>query len=456
MSFKINKHIRYRIIVPFVLLFTVASIVTWGSYAYMITRYIDGNIQNQMNQIVDIISGSGYTLNSNILIKLKKIINAEIIFTDSRGNVIQSTIPTPASMPPSEDNVMKDIVSGDVKYRSISKSLNLSGYGKSYISLWVSAREINQIKTKIVFIMGLVSLLGVFAMGVIGFFIAKSITSPVENFVEAIKGIDSGESGKRVEIDSKDEIGLLAEAFNNMIDRVKDSEKKLVESEKMSAAGQIAAGFAHEIKNPLTGIKMMAQILHRRLKGQNENQEVLISFLKEIGRLDHIINEIINRARPTDLNRSWGNINHGIQEVLDLVTEGYAENGIDINLNLSGNLPDIYIDHDKIKQVLWNLILNSREAMPLGGVMDIFTGFKGEKEIEVSVRDTGHGIKQEDLDLLFKPFYTSKPEGVGLGLTTSRKIIEKHGGKLFLRNRTKGGAEAVFCLPINMNEDVND
>lgn len=422
----------------------------------MITRYIDGNLQKQMNQLVEIISGSSYILNANILNKLKNIVNAEINIIDNQGNIIQSTLDVPATIKILPDGVMSDIVSKGIAYRTITKSLILPGYGKSYISLWIPADEISQIKIKIVMVMGLVSLFGIIAMGAIGLFIAKSITSPVEELVFAIKKIDSGESSKKVNVNTNDEIGMLADTFNNMIERVKESEKKLVESEKMAAAGQIAAGFAHEIKNPLTGIKMMAQILHRRLKGQDENQEVLSSFLKEISRLDHIINEIINRARPTELNRSWGNINSGISEVLALVVEGYSEKGINIRLNLDENLPELFIDHDKIKQVLWNLILNSKEAMPEGGILEVSTRIKSEHEIEVAISDTGIGIKDEYLDMIFKPFFTSKPEGVGLGLTTSRKIVEKHGGRLILQNRPGGGVEAVFHLPVGGLEFPNN
>lgn len=408
-----------------------------------------------MNQVVEIISGSTYILNSNILIKLKNIVNADIVLFDREGRVIQSTLNTPVTSAINKDNVMTDSISGGIKYRTITRSLMLPGYNQSFISLWMPVSETNQIKAKIVVMMGVVSLFGIFAMGIIGFIIARSITSPVENLVDTVKKITSGEPGKRAQLYTRDEIGLLANAFNNMFDRIKESEKKLVESEKMATAGKMAAGIAHEIKNPLTGIKMMAQILHRRLKGQMENQDILSSFIKEINRLDHIINEIINRARQTRLHRVWGQLNMSIKEVLELVREGYSEDGIDIKLSLSDDLPEIFADHAKIKQVLWNLILNSREAMPGGGTIEIVTGVTDKAEVEVIIRDSGQGIK-DDPDIFFQPFFTSKPEGVGLGLTMSRKIIDEHGGVLFLRNRTGGGAEAVFRMPVDRKGSLHD
>jgi len=111
------------------------------------------------------------------------------------------------------------------------------------------------------------------------------------------------------------------------------------------------------------------------------------------------------------------------------------------------------MDQEKMKQVLWNLILNGKEAMPKGGRLIVSMGLTNNRFIAMSVEDSGPGIIAEEVDRLFQPFFTTKPEGVGLGLTMSRKIVQKHGGRLMLENRPEGGAKATVLLPLDRNPD---
>jgi signal transduction histidine kinase len=314
--------------------------------------------------------------------------------------------------------------------------------------------EDEKLTNSIIIAMGGIVLLGIVAMSLAGFLIARTITAPVERLVNAAVSVAEGDFNGRVTVDTRDEIGVLAESFNQMIERIKDSEKKLIESEKLAAAGRMAAGFAHEIRNPLTSIKMMGQVLHGRLKGQQDKQEILDQFIKEIDRLDRIIQEMINRARPTDLAKKLCSINVHVEEVTVIAREGLSAQNINLSLDLSNELPEIYMDPEKIKQVLWNLVLNAKEAMPKGGILEIVTGLSDNRFVNITVRDSGSGIQPDNISELFQPFFTTKPEGVGLGLTMSLKIIEQHGGELVLKNRPEGGVEASFCLPVPPNQDT--
>jgi signal transduction histidine kinase len=192
---------------------------------------------------------------------------------------------------------------------------------------------------------------------------------------------------------------------------------------------------------------MLGQVLQNRLKEEPENREMLSSLVKEIDRLDRIIREMIERSKPGDLKKQWGNINQQMAEVIRVAEESLTSQNISIKQNLSDHLPKIYLDQEKLKQVLWNLILNAKDAMPGGGQLTLSTGVAKDGSIEISVEDTGRGVSSGDLERLFDPFFTTKPEGMGLGLTVSRNIVEKHGGKLTLEKRSEGGTIARVVFP---------
>ena len=181
---------------------------------------------------------------------------------------------------------------------------------------------------------------------------------------------------------------------------------------------------------------------------------MLGSLAKEIDRLDRIIQELIERTNPGQLDKDWQDLNDQINEVINVADRNFNTQDIAIETNLASNLPKVCMDREKVKGVLWNLILNAKEAMPRGGSLTVSTVIVDNAFVEISVEDTGQGIAAGDMEQLFQPFFTTKPEGVGLGLTMSRKVIEKHGGNLKLEKRPAGGTRARVVLPLkNPNPD---
>jgi len=453
-----SRRILYRIIIPFTLLFGLTTLSTWSLSAYFITRYLDQSLKQQMEQVTGIISQFRFVLNPAILQQLKQVINSEIVIFDTNGRIFTSTISDPhilskAQITPGDFQSLspegRDIQLGGVRYRTIIRPLTLSGEGSAFLSLWMPMDKADSLRQRILLSIGGIALLGIFAMAGIGYYIARSITSPIEELVKVTARLSRGDLSERARLDSGDEIGVLADSFNHMITEIRGFEERLVKSEKLATAGQITAGLAHEIRNPLTSIKMLGQVLQKRMKDEPENQAMLSSLVKEIDRLNRIIQEMIERTRPGELKRIWGNINQLMEEVVKVAEEGINAQNISIKQNLSDHLPNIYMDQEKLKQVLWNLILNARDAMPGGGQLTLSTEVADEGFVEICVEDTGRGISSEDMEGLFQPFFTTKPEGMGLGLTVSRNIIEKHGGKLTLENRAEGGAKARIALPTN-------
>lgn len=451
------KRILYRIILPFTLLFGLTAIFSWLCSAYFITHYIDQNLQKQMKQVAGILSRSGYILNPAVLRQLKEVINVDIVLFDINKRIFSSTIedlPVKecmdelGSIDPEVSFIEKDTELLGVKYRTIICPVRLPGRGRSLLSLWTPTHGFDHLKGRIVFGIGIITLLGILAMAGAGYLIARTITSPVEELARVTARISGGDFSQRAKPDRMDEIGSLAESFNHMVDQLKAFEKKLIESEKLATAGQMIAGLTHEIRNPLTSIRMIGQVLQNRLKDQPENQEMLHSLVSEIDRLDRIIQQMNSKATPGELQRKWCDLNRQVEAVISVAAEGLASQKVTIEKRLCNGLPKVFIDEEKIKQVLWNLLLNAKEAMPKGGCLRFSTRLFNDQYVEVFLEDSGHGIAAGDWECLFQPFFTTKPEGMGLGLTMSRKIVEKHGGSLVLEGRSEGGIRAIVRIPI--------
>ena len=454
-----HGRILYRIILPFTLLFSAITASSWLMSAYFINHHMENSLRRQMEQVAGVISSSGYVLNPGILSQLKLVIRSEIVLYGRDGEVLITTFSN-AGGPRTDKGIIQralttDEVSSaeDVRYRersyrTVFHPVSVPDYGKVVISIWTPSSEMNLLKETLIWGMGAIAGVGILAMAVIGYFIARTITAPVEDLLKVTEAVADGTFQRRVRITTRDEIGLLAQSFNEMIDKLAESEKRLVASEKLVTAGQMAAGLAHEIRNPLTSIRMLGQVLQGRLKDEPENQQMLTSMVKEIDRLDRIVKELIERARPGELKLVWEDVNLLLAEVVRLNGEHLAARDIVIESVLEPELPKVRMDREKLMQVLWNLILNARDAMPQGGRM-LLAARRGEgATVEITMDDAGGGLGDKDPESLFEPFYTTRPEGMGLGLAISRKIVEKHGGSLTLENRPEGGARARVRLPV--------
>ena len=250
-----------------------------------------------------------------------------------------------------------------------------------------------------------------------------------------------------------------ARLYESVLDAKRELEQtheRLVESEKMAALGRLSATLSHELRNPLAGLKGASQLLARKTENHDERKEYVSLILEEIERLDRIVEELLNFARPGKLNIEPVDINKLIDDVLLLHAEDFDMRGITLRKRLS-KLPNARIDRDKFKQVIVNIILNARDAMPEGGELIISSGVlslgPGSRDIiSLQFKDTGHGIPDEVHDHIFEPFFTTKADGVGLGLAVCKTIIEKHSGRILIQSSKKShettGAVVTIEIPV--------
>ena len=227
---------------------------------------------------------------------------------------------------------------------------------------------------------------------------------------------------------------------------VKSLEKELQRNERMAALGKMAAGVAHELRNPLSSIKGLALLLKTQLSVFGAEEEPADILVKEVERLNRSIGELLDYAKPEQLKRQLIELNELIEKTVSLVEVDATSYNINIVLSLAKNLPPVYVDRDKVNQVVLNLFLNAIQAMPGGGVLSVQT--KGEgATIVIVVKDNGMGISSENLQRVFDPYFTTKSNGTGLGLALSSKIIEEHGGSIKIFSMLNEYTEVQVVLP---------
>lgn len=303
---------------------------------------------------------------------------------------------------------------------------------------------------------------GVFLGGLLGWIISRSIVNPIYELVLKIRDAAGDELVERVGLTGGTEIEELDRQVHTLIDRINtavtDLEKNrrlLSRAEKLAALGKVAASVAHEIRNPLTAIKMLIYSMHEQLAQNDQKRRHLAVILKEIDRLERFVHNFLQFARPPDPVLVAININETVHETLTLLAPRLRQNGVDVREVLQPNLPKITADADQVKQVVMNLVLNAAEAMPKGGRLAAETrqapataDKNGKACMQIRIRDSGCGIPEELLDSIFDPFVSGRKDGTGLGLSVAYQIVHLHSGWIEAANNPEGGATFTVSLPV--------
>lgn len=229
------------------------------------------------------------------------------------------------------------------------------------------------------------------------------------------------------------------------------------EKDHLTSLGELSACVAHEIRNPLTGIRTTVQFVDSKMEENDPRHEDLQEVIKEIDRIEKIIENLLLFARPVEGTRTLADLNAVLTRVLDSMEGAFTEGEIEVKRNFSDDLPEFRFSPDNLQQVVLNLIRNAVEAMPEGGKLKITTTqrrFRSGRTsaAEIFISDTGHGIPEDLLGNIFKPFFTTRHNGTGLGLPISASIIRAHGGRMYARNRAHGGATFRISLPLVTEE----
>ncbi len=248
----------------------------------------------------------------------------------------------------------------------------------------------------------------------------------------------------RLRVSLEDKLEELTAANREL----KESRDKLVRTERLSAVGEVAASVAHEIRNPLTAIGGFARSVLSSLAADDRNRSRLEIVVDEVRRLEGILTEVLQFARPTMPRFEATDLNGVILQTFDMMSEEIDQEVVAVEKNLDAMLPAIWADPDQIRQVLLNIFRNAVHAMPERGVLEVQT-VANDEVAQVRVRDTGVGIPKVNLEKLFNAFFTTKSAGSGLGLTVSQQIVRNHGGTIDVESEVGKGSVFTVSLPLH-------
>ncbi len=289
--------------------------------------------------------------------------------------------------------------------------------------------------------------------------IVRSISRPVRRLTEGAVEVAGGAYGAQVDLKSNDEMGLLASSFNKMsrkmaadIEHLQQLNQQLIRTEKLAAAGTLAAGVAHEVNNPLASISSLIQILQARHADDDETTEMLRLVSTQISRIMHVTRDMMDFAQSRPPAQAPQDINKLIEASLRLASFDKAFKRLHLVMTLAREAPLIDADADQLQQVFLNLLLNSRDAMPDGGELEITTHFDHKlNAMVVEIMDSGTGIDDENCKQIFDPFFTTKPagKGTGLGLAVCYGIVTAHNGRIEVEKNDGRGTRVRVTLPVN-------
>jgi len=301
------------------------------------------------------------------------------------------------------------------------------------------------------------------------------ICKPIEGLLIQTQALSLGDLSARVTNPSGDELGELGRSFNQMAENLEQAQLELkdwgatleqkvekrttemleiqgqlIRSAKLASMGELVAGIAHEINNPLTGILMFASLSskHSDLPPQiKDNLELIVA---ETGRCAKIVRGLLEFAREALPEKKLTSINTIIEQTLALVSHQSIFQDVEIVCQLGDDIPDIELDADQWQQVFVNMVINAGQAMPQGGALTITSHFlEAENSVNITVEDTGTGISKGNLDKIFDPFFTTKSQkGFGLGLSVTYGIIKNHGGKVDVQSTEGKGTRFSILLPV--------
>lgn len=301
---------------------------------------------------------------------------------------------------------------------------------------------------------------------VLGFLFMRFLNLPIKKLTDTMKRVEQGDLNARVGLKGNDEMGRLAENLNIMIMKLNSAKREAEEyhqelvqrADRMASIGELASGIAHEIRNPLTGIQGAIQILAEGFPKEDGRRQVTDEIQKQIYKLERLVKDLLNYAKPVPANYLSTDVNELIDKVLSFFAiQQRTSEGFKIEKHFFSPLPKVFIDPNSMEQAFLNMILNAQKAMPKGGTFMVSTlpvNREDErariKEIQIIFEDTGIGIPKNNLSKIFNPFFSTRSDGTGLGLSITKNIVEQHGGRIEVESQVHVGTKFTITLPIIM------
>jgi len=286
----------------------------------------------------------------------------------------------------------------------------------------------------------------------------KGLQGQIQDVEEKAEGIEQGrvvEFPQSTHSRGHDEIAMVTISFNRLVGKLNDAHKKLQENhnaqltqaDKMATVGEMAASLAHEIRNPIAGVLGALQVFSKDVQKSDPRRSIINEMVKQLERINRTISDLLNYSRPATPSIKKLKLNELIQTVLLLLKSQCERKNIFVEASLDSTLPDVHGDARLLHQVFWNVCLNAIHAIDESGNITVETS-QSNGSVIIRLLDSGKGISVENQEKLFKPFFTTKTRGTGLGLTICRRIVEQHDGTISIESVQGRGTLITIVLPI--------
>ncbi len=310
------------------------------------------------------------------------------------------------------------------------------------------AEEAENNGTRAMFSLVLLTLVGLIIAGVLIISI-NTLLVPLKHLREGVGRVARGDLLVHINVAREDEIGQLADGFNRMTDALRERDQLLIRSEQLATAGKMAAKVTHEIRNPLSSLGLNAELLVDELAAHSELEEartLLSAMQDEIERLTQITESYLRYSKLPSPSPDLHNLNLCVMSTLEFMKEEIKEKGITLETEFCAGEEPVFFDKGQLRQALANLVKNACDAMSDGGKLTVLTR-ENNDFVEILVTDTGCGVPEESVGLVFKSFYSTKSTGTGLGLSLVRQICIAHGGDARLESTSPKGSTFVLSIP---------
>lgn len=455
-----NLHLR--LFLPFALALITATALAWWTATSLLTQTLEQRLEVQLERAGEVLASGAFPLTRDLLLRLGRLLKADITLVASDGALGPSTIDS--NGPASTGQLARDwetllrrgrpavVQAGPTPYMLVVRRLP-PARDQRYQAVVVAAAmgDIRAAVRQTALWLGLLALAGTLILAWVGHRIVIGITRPVQQLATMSDRIANGERDIQVQVAQANELGQLAASLNAMARRLQTYEQEIAQRNRLAALGTMAARIAHEVRNPLTAIKLQLQLLGESLPG--EDHDTVEALLQEVARLELIVSSTLSAGRKEGLTPVPVDLNDLLGDVVRLFQPQFAHRGIQLESKFQEPLPQATLDPNRTKQILVNLLVNAGEALQQGGRIRVGTEYRTDSgEVAFSVEDSGPGVPEEQRAGLFAGGESEKPSGLGIGLRLSRELVEQQGGRIEVEDSPLGGARFLVRFSVSMQD----
>lgn len=377
--------------------------------------------------------------------------SGKLYLVTADGNILFSSSPSQEDSPPEQSLISPDILK--TPYWKLKKHYNSQGISVFFIAAdipemnWILIVEIEKIQVlkefqRYILYGGITALFILLLILLFAHKKANSLSTPIDEFATLTRHIAAGNYQERLPEFQDRSLNEAVTSLNNMLDTIEDAKKNIIQATSLSAVGKLSSSIVHEMRNPLSSVKINLQALARKVKNDPAYSEMAAIALTQVKRLESMFTELLNFSKPIDLTPENVSFELLANEVLEILTQKAADKiiSIEISDNLDSSL--IKVDKQHMLLALLNLVDNAIQWSPSESIIHLTADKLPDNEgFIITVRDSGKGLREDQMAKLFQPFYTTREKGTGLGLANVKKIVEFHGGTVSASNSPLGGAQ---------------